>query len=40
METVMQGCQIFVGTIYQQWGKDTKLSKYITNGHKIYKMAA
>jgi hypothetical protein len=41
----IQGCQIFLGTTYQNGEKCTKLPKYtkwtqnIPNGHKIYLMA-
>jgi hypothetical protein len=37
--TVDQGCQIFLGTIYQHGGKYTKLTQNITNGCKMVKMA-
>jgi hypothetical protein len=35
-----QGCQIFLGTIYQKGGKYTKVPQNMPNVHKIYQMAA
>jgi hypothetical protein len=34
-----QGCQIFLGTIYQNEEKYIKLPQKYTTGHKIYEMA-
>jgi hypothetical protein len=31
----VQGCQIFLGTMYQIWGKGTKLPQNIPVGHSI-----
>jgi hypothetical protein len=36
---VAQGCQIFLGTKYQNGEKYTKLPQNIPNGHKIFAMA-
>jgi hypothetical protein len=35
----LQGCQIFLGTIYQRGEKYARLPQSIPNGHKIYQMA-
>jgi hypothetical protein len=37
--TFVQGCQIFLGTKYQNGEKYTKLPQNKTNGHKIFQMA-
>jgi hypothetical protein len=37
---VTQGCQIFIGTTYQNGGKYTKLPPNIPNVNKIFQMAA
>jgi hypothetical protein len=34
--TAIQGCQIYLGTTYQNGEKFTKLPQNITNGHKTY----
>jgi hypothetical protein len=34
-----QGCQMFLGTTYQNGEKCTKWPQDIPNGHKIYQMA-
>jgi hypothetical protein len=36
---VSQGCQIFIGPIYQNGENYTKLPQNIANGHKIFPMA-
>jgi hypothetical protein len=36
---IMQGCQIFIDTIYQNGGKYTKITTTLPNGHKVYQMA-
>jgi hypothetical protein len=36
---VNQGCQIFLGTTYQNGGKYTKLPQRIPNGHTIHQLA-
>jgi hypothetical protein len=36
---VGQGCQIFLGTTYQNGEKYIKMIKSILNGHTIYQMA-
>jgi hypothetical protein len=36
--TVDQGCQIFIGTKYQNGDKYTKLPQNKTNDHKVYQM--
>jgi hypothetical protein len=33
-----QGCQIFLGSKYQNWEKFTKLPQNIPNYHKIYQI--
>jgi hypothetical protein len=37
--SLKQGCQIFLGAIYQHGGKCTKLPQNIQNGHKMYQMS-
>jgi hypothetical protein len=36
---MMQGCQIFLGTAYQNGKNIPNIPKYIINGHKIYEIA-
>jgi hypothetical protein len=38
MDSADQGCQIFLGTLYQNGGKYTKWPQNIPNDHKIYQM--
>jgi hypothetical protein len=34
-----QGCQIYIDTVYQNWGKRYQITNKSPNGHEIYQMA-